>query len=329
MQSALRLHILHTVARALCGLQISYDYDYGGGFSYTDPQCRRDSVDDITEKEPSRIFVTTQYTETVTVGWPCSHTSHTTKAASCSGVAINDGVQCGCETKQTIYPLGTEEMVVQFTHVRPAPHAPPGMRPSRLCSPVSACRLPHAISPPQRVDRLLRLVCVCVCVCVWRQRYGVDDPSLPHRGDSLLTARSADGVDPLDADFAGVFPNQSKLTVPSGRAIAFRLADWLMMANTSLDEANTAQPTDARAGVQRHPMFRTTGVALQVELEYSNKHRQTNRLDISISVVHARAAVLRQTIWAGLGALPTIYVTYPTESDPHTFHTVRRDGLTQ
>ena len=62
----------------------------------------------------------------------------------------------------------------------------------------------------------------------------------------------------------------------------------------------------------------------QVMLEYSNKHRESDRPDITIHDVHAEATVDRHDRWAGLGALPTIYIQYPTMADPYTYHTVLR-----
>ena len=97
----------------------AYDYVYDFDFEYTSPFCRREPADAISEKEPARIFVTTQYTETTTVGWNCAAAGAAASVAACdarSGTLLRDGAQCGCETRSTIFPLGVEAMRVSFTH---------------------------------------------------------------------------------------------------------------------------------------------------------------------------------------------------------------------
>lgn len=256
--------------RAYCGQNVSYDYDYGGGWTYTEPECRRVQVDSISVKLPDRVFITTMFTETVSVGWACSDPQHAPNTAACRGTPILDGPQCGCRTRQTVFPIGVEDMTVSFQHA-----------------------------------------------------YHAAEADFPLRGDSNL-AVPTDGVLPLHTDFEDVFPNVSTLAIASGTPITFRLSDWLLMANVSLDQLNTLEPPDAREGVHRHPFFRTTGVSLEVDLEYSNKNWATDVADVAITTIGARVRVGRAAGWAGVGAAPDIHVTLPTDATPHTYHTISR-----
>ena len=90
-----------------------YDYAYDEEWTYFNPACRRDELDAIVEKEPSRIFVTTQYVETTTDGWPCAADDHEARRAACLGTPLEDGAQCGCRERATVYPLGVEALQVR------------------------------------------------------------------------------------------------------------------------------------------------------------------------------------------------------------------------
>ena len=58
-------------------------------------------------------------------------------------------------------------------------------------------------------------------------------------------------------------------------------------------------------------MYRMTGVLLHVDIEYSNRHPDTLRPDISLEAVHAKATLAPEGVaqgWAGFGADSMIYV---------------------
>ena len=255
----------------LCNGNASYDYDYGGKWTYYNPECKLHQADTISEKEPERVFITTQYTETDTTGSRApTRQRPPSSIARSSGTLFSEAPQCGCRVRKTIFPLGVEEMVISFQH-----------------------------------------------------SYRATDSGFPLRGDSNLAAET-DGIYPLETVFTGVFRNRSDVYVPSGQSISLRLSDWLLMANVTLDEPNTMELRDARADRDHFPFFRTTGVSLQVRLEYSNKNRATDAPDIGVRLVTARAAVERSAGWAGLGALPDIHVVFPSDADPHTYRTISR-----
>jgi len=139
----------------------------------------------------------------------------------------------------------------------------------------------------------------------FRHTFKIDEQSAPNlKGDSLLTEETAEGVKPLDTYFGDV-------RYASGGAITLTITELLALVGVSLDSYNTAEPRDARPSVDRFPMYRTTGVMLNVDIEYSNKDPETGKPDISKSAVRAEASISAADGWAGLGALPTIYVTFP------------------
>ena len=105
----------------------------------------------------------------------------------------------------------------------------------------------------------------------------------------------------------------------SGTVLTYTLEDILALANLKLDQGNVGEPTDARPNVDRKPMFRTTGAAITMDLEYSNKNPGSGKPDIGIKHVRADATVTYGKGWAGLGALPTIHYQ---ERIGHNYHEV-------
>ena len=67
----------------------------------------------------------------------------------------------------------------------------------------------------------------------------------------------------------------------SGGAITLTITELLALVGVSLDSYNTAEPRDARPSVDRFPMYRTTGVMLNVDIEYSNKDPETGKPKIT------------------------------------------------
>jgi len=138
----------------------------------------------------------------------------------------------------------------------------------------------------------------------------------PHslRGDSSLKEQQGD-VHPLDTEF----PNNRHF--PSGAPVVISVGEMLAMAGLSLDTYNTGEQQDARSDRTNHPMTRLTGARLNVKMKYSNRNPDSGRPDVSITQVRAKAEVRPQTGWAGMGALPTIFVQIPYN---HTYHTIDR-----
>ena len=102
-----------------CNNNASYDYDYGGGWTYLNPVCRAHPTSSISQKARNQVFVTTMYQEQVREGWACADPNSAANVAACNaggGVDSADGAQCSCVTDLTIYPLGVEAMTVSFRH---------------------------------------------------------------------------------------------------------------------------------------------------------------------------------------------------------------------
>ena len=261
----------------------SYDYDYGGGWKYKLPTCDTHSPAEISVKEPDRIFITTMYQQTTSIGWACDDPEHASNVAACAGVFTAVGLQCQCETLETIFPLATEEMTISLRHA-------------------------YATLGPSPAGR--------------------------KSGDSSIAAEDADGNVPLDTvfaaadrDAAGAAPSDVVIKGGAAGGISFTLAQWLGMAGVHLDRANTAEPTDARPGVERKPFYRMTGVQLDVEIDYSNKNLETGKADPTVSRVTAEVVLSPKRGWAGLGALPTVFAVYPSRIvyDGFCLQTKRRE----
>lgn len=98
----------------------SYDYDYGGGWVYPMPHCVSHTANEISVKEPSRVFVTTMYQQSTSIGWDCGPgvSAPVGVDTTCAGGTLGDdgNGQCTCDIQQTVFPLGVEEMTVSFRH---------------------------------------------------------------------------------------------------------------------------------------------------------------------------------------------------------------------
>ena len=94
-----------------------YDYDYGGGWVYPMPVCVAHTANEISVKEPSRLFITTMYQQATLIGWDCASPGSGVDTTCAGGTLGDDGNgQCTCSRQETIFPLGTEEMTISFRH---------------------------------------------------------------------------------------------------------------------------------------------------------------------------------------------------------------------
>ena len=177
-----------------CNGNSSYDYDFGGGWTYLSPECRAHSSASISVKGPGQgkaatlelawrfarsgprysrsnsnpahrrrdcatlaavVFLTTMYTETAHVGWACDAADAAAQQAACSS---GGGV---------------------FSQA------------SLQCS----CKTDSTIYPVGVEDMTLS----------FRHTFKIDEQSAPNlKGDSLLTEETAEGVKPLDTYFGDV-----------------------------------------------------------------------------------------------------------------------------
>jgi len=140
-------------------------------------------------------------------------------------------------------------------------------------------------------------------------------------GSSAVTGEGS--LDTILVDVGG-----SQIQVfPSGETISMSVKNWLAVAKVDLDQDNYAVKSfDIDDGSV--PKMRTTGVAIYMDLDYTNRPKGRSRPDFSTSVekyVYATLTVRAdETQWASLGA-QTHYPQYPTgPTGRQSYHKVVR-----
>ena len=108
--------------------------------------------------------------------------------------------------------------------------------------------------------------------------------------------------------------NGTDIQVPPGTSVGLSLQDWIGIASTgsaavpqvSLDGAAAdLKPDDTRNG--RHPPFRTSGIALQIRIEYDNLHANDGGAGLYNRQVYAKVTPSVTTSqWAGNGESSTL-----------------------
>ena len=117
----------------------------------------------------------------------------------------------------------------------------------------------------------------------------------------LGSSAKSDGSSPDDERLESVmvYSNGSEVTFAPGEPIAMRLSQWLQAANVSLDDINEAVPADP---LGRSAPKRSTGVAVRVQVEYSNADRTTGRAVFGRRKMHAEVTVRPEiATWTGIG----------------------------
>lgn len=259
-------------------------------------------VHEIATKGPGRVFVTTAYIETETIAWPCSTDADNSSTSNCN-VRV---------TRTHLPRVDCHNMKV-VSHIRQVLGGVV-LAVGLQCT----CTLTSTVYPVG-IEKMTISV---------RHTYKTAD--LPYVGDSSVT--TSDGHKrPLHTRFVDVFQDKSELYFESGATITGTLERWLAMADVNLDTKNMDEPLDERNnGYNNHPFYRTTGVQLNVELEYSNRNYGTSQPRLQADSVVAIGRVSSEPGWAGLGALPTIFLVYPRgEPNNQTFHTIKhyRQGV--
>ena len=98
---------------------------------------------------------------------------------------------------------------------------------------------------------------------------------------------------------------------PSGSSISMSLQDWLQTAGVRLDDVNSIVSPDVYDST-KYPRIRTTGVIVEVNIEYSNLDPETRKAgwynEQVFAAVHPTA---RANTWAGDGPV-TVWNQYPT-----------------
>jgi len=110
----------------------------------------------------------------------------------------------------------------------------------------------------------------------------------------------------------------------AGEVVRLPLTEWLSAANVSLNASNDLVLADDN-GV--HPRFRTTGINIKVNIEYTNADPNSKRAIPGKIDVHANIALsAEQGTWTGTG-VQTIWAQYPANQDrdvPQDYHLVEK-----
>ena len=285
-------------------------YSYSSGnYHLPSPDCLTLLPGELTQKSAASVFYTTSYMETVTRGWPCaSDSANRTRETECRA---NGGQyfgrrngQCGCVSQSAVYPLAVEEMTLSFEHAYDT---------SLLGRGSSA--LGKLLSTYDRV-------------------VGRDENTT--FGDALTggsseeeeAAATEEGGEYNAEDDPGTYSivshtNGSSIRFEAGEPLELNVADWLSAANVSLDDPNEAVARDEAGNL---PPLRTTGVTIAVDVEYSNRDRETGRVAIGATAVHADVKLKSQfATWTSAGKV-THWVQAPSSrrSAPSEYHLVER-----
>ena len=115
------------------------------------------------------------------------------------------------------------------------------------------------------------------------------------------------------ADEAGVYSvlqlaDGSSVRFEAGEPLEMRVADWLAAANVSLDARNLAVPVDGDGNLAP---LRSTGVAVRVDIAYTNRDPLSGRAVIGARQVHADVSLRSEySTWTGV-AKQTTWVIAP------------------
>lgn len=254
----------------------SFSYAYDASFVMDNPSCETANPYEITTKLPGQLIFTTAFIEVSEIGWACADApTDTTERTAC---AIRGGV---------VTTRGGQQCVCLA---------------KRTVYPVGVDRMSLAFEHAVQAST---------------------------SGSSFepLAASSNEPSDPANGVIGGiqsriVFANGTVVAVDStdGAAIRMPLAGWLRAAatestsvvrNVSLDGYNYDLSADYRDPT-RFPPFRSSGVALQITIEYDNLNAHDSKPGYDNTQIYAfiRPKVMTAQ-WAGNGPI-THYNSYPS-----------------
>lgn len=98
----------------------SYSYAYSPDFRYGDPpRCRELTTGEATVKGTSDFFFVTFFDERHEFGWTCGGVDEALQYGKCletaAGMAVRNssrGFQCRCQTRDSYYPVGVDQMLM-------------------------------------------------------------------------------------------------------------------------------------------------------------------------------------------------------------------------
>ena len=274
----------------------AHAYKYSASFLYGSkempPICESPNYYTITQKTVDSVFVTTAYIEENEWGFPCGAGGATLKddEEACNqkmGVNSPNGFlnatltvrkngQCVCTgPSKTYYPLGAEKMDLLFAHF----FSMPTLKTQPAAEPLS--------------------------------------------GSSDINETEAEF--PLHTEL--VFANGTTMNYEAGAPITIPIQTLLLAAHQSFCE-DGGDASECKAGVtldernvhvrpdaddpQKFPIFRTTGVMVQLEITYTNENPNTKRASYGRRNVAATVKATVQTgAWSSVGGTTT-FKQYPS-----------------
>jgi len=98
----------------------AYDFTYSAEFTYTNIHCEPLNAFEIATKLPQTTVLSTVFLDITEEGWDCAAANAAAKASACTSgggtTATLFGTQCTCTTRQTTYPISTDQMNMAFEH---------------------------------------------------------------------------------------------------------------------------------------------------------------------------------------------------------------------
>jgi len=250
------------------------------GFNYTMPQCQFIIPEQLVIKGKGQVQVVTQYLENRYTGWPCSSTVDANNSKACGdagGVRYEQASgQCFCKTYRSVYPVGIDDMVVQFD---------------------------HTFSFPNGLYELKS----------WAGTSTLDDKQAKANSDVSTAVKSEIEFDGEGSTDCWGASNKKCVKFDPGTTVTLSVGDWLKAAGTSLDDINIYAGVDKMGrtdanGQPREPFNRMTGVVLEILIKYTNGVPSlAPRKTVSAQITSQRKLLA----WAGPGS-QRIHIQYPT-----------------
>lgn len=270
----------------------AYAYDYGNDWVYgTDanpPVCNSPNSYTITQKTVDSVFFTTAYIENNEHGFPCSSYADTAaRLAYCEG-QLDPGStleeytngQCVCTgPEKTYYPLAIEEMAVAFDHF--------------FYANVKLANGKSLEGQSNNADASPTLDTTYVAADGSETHFSAGPPITIPLQDLLYQSHHAYCDQGTPADLRdGVEDGECKTGI-------------------TLDEANIDQGKADVTNSSKYPAFRTTGVAVTVQIEYtntkSNGQAKLNNQNVKATIT----STVQSGSWASVGG-STTYIDYPS-----------------
>lgn len=269
----------------------AFAYDYGNSWVYgTDsnpPMCNSPNSYTITQKTVDSVFFTTAYIENNEHGFPCSsYADSAARLTYCesqlgAGSTLEEYTngQCVCTgPEETYYPLAVEEMAVAFDHF--------------FYANVKLANGKSLEGQSNNADASPTLDTTYLAADGSETKFIAGPPITIPLQDLLYKSHHAYCDKGTRADMRdGVEDGECKTGI-------------------TLDEANVDQGKADATNSSKYPAFRTTGVAVTVQIEYTNMENGQAKLN-NQNVKATITSTVQSGSWASVGG-STTYINYPS-----------------